>query len=206
MLLLPGLLFAQHKKHPKKPAYNEEAEIALLRKHYDCFYTGKYSVEQRNEFYPFNTAGKIQLLSFMQPYDRFGDKEPTDGGPMYVQQADSSYAINESRVVIRLTLGKTDIDSLTNILYNYGFTPIRKPRTNVILINEPNGCYEPRSALLFLDVEGKVKEYIEYCFSCQGMSKSSQKISGYVMCNGKYEMLRQFFFNKGLTFGIRLRN
>jgi len=198
LLVIPGVASAQHKKHQKKAAYSQAVEDSIFRKHFECFYSAKYTAAQRNALYPFNRAIKIQLISFRSTYERTTEAYTPDyTNAMYTLTADSSYKINQVRLVKSLLLDKAGVDSLTDLLYNYGYTPVRKTNSN--LINEPTGCYDPRNAILFIGEDGKVIEWLEYCFTCSGYRKSSRKIAGYDFCDEKYEMLRKFFFDRGLT-------
>lgn len=199
-LLLPVAAFPQHKH--KQAKFNQAVEDSIFRKHFECFYMPAYTNVQRKSFYPFNIAAKIEVIKCMAPEDQLiedGDTAATNEAqkPLYIKVADGSYKINRKRIFQSIILTKGGIDSLTNILYNYGYTPVRKTKSN--LIDEPTGCYQPRNAILFIGEDGKVKEWMEYCFTCLGYRHSSDKIKNYDFCNQKYEMLRKFFFDRELT-------
>ncbi len=87
------------------------------------------------------------------------------------------------------------MDSLTDILYNYGFGgPIR--------IQTESMCYDPHNAISFVDKQGKVFAYIEICFLCGKTRGSSEKISLGEMCDQKIDMLRRFFKTVGIEYGV----
>lgn len=202
LLVIPAMASAQHKKHRKKVVYNEAVEDSIYRKHFECFYSAKYTAAQRKVFYPFSLAAKIELINCMAPIDHLIDESDTAKAnavakPLYTKLVDGSWKINRLRVHRSVILNEAEVDSLTDILYNYGYTPVRK--TSSELINEPTGCYEPRNAILFIGEDGKIKEWIEYCFTCSGSEKSSEKIRDYDFCNEKYGMLRNFFSIRNLT-------
>jgi hypothetical protein len=87
------------------------------------------------------------------------------------------------------------VDILTDILYNYGYG-------GPVYIGSEPLCYNPKNAILFLDRNGKVFEYVEICFECQKTKESSEKILLGQMCDEKMNMLKQFFKKIGIEFGI----
>lgn len=201
---MPALASAQHKKHHKRVAYSQAVEDSIYRKHFECFYSARYTAAQRSAFYPFNKAVKVQLIRFSQPTD-VGKWPDTISAEELKKQAYLPLSLGGFKgttIRLRETLFLTQpgIDTLTDILYNYSYTPVRKTNSN--LIDEPT-CYEPRNAILFIDADGKVIAWMEYCFTCSGYRHSSTKIN-YDFCNEKYEMLRKFFFDRGLTRITRL--
>ena len=93
------------------------------------------------------------------------------------------------------TLNKTEVQNLTNIIYNTGY------KGHIFTISE-SGCYNPRNAILFVDAIGKTFAFIEICFQCQGRRTSSAKVKVGEFCNQKYDLLKDFFKNAGIEIGI----
>lgn len=88
-----------------------------------------------------------------------------------------------------------EVDKLTDIFYNYGFR-------GKIYTMSLAACYSPRNAILFLDNKGKIIEFIEICFECQRVSKSSDKVSLGEMYDQKLNMLFELFKEVGIEYGI----
>lgn len=63
-------------------------------------------------------------------------------------------------------------------------------------------CYNPRNAILFLDIDNKVFEFIEICFECDKTEESSDKVNLGIMCNQKLDMVKEFFKEVGVEYGI----
>jgi hypothetical protein len=88
----------------------------------------------------------------------------------------------------------TQVDNLTDILYNYGVWVITH-------IAGTHDCYNPRNAIIFLDKNGKPFEYIEICFECKRTEESSTRISIGQPCDQKMDMLKDFFSKAGIEYG-----
>ena len=157
----------------------KEIKLPKLKGDLNCFYKPKYSPAQRNQFYPFNIAETIKLISFR--YHRHN----------YPIKGDS--LLTDSLVEVKV-LSKTETNELTDILYNNFY----KKQPNYGSITE---CFSPRNAILFYDKLGHLKEYILICFHCSNHKESSNKIYFGSDCIQKMEKLRQFFVLSGLKFG-----
>lgn len=200
---------AQHKGKRNK-AMSDKTENDVFARHAQCYYHKKYSARQRIFFYPFKGASEVKLIGFRADWDKVisetGEEDTivSNAGrkPMYSRNNSNYYELNKGRLVNTIKLSRQGIDSLTDILYNYGYTPVKLP-SNVILIDEPTGCYEPRNAILFIDANGKIKEYMEFCFTCEQTRWSSRKIKDVIFCMNKYAMMRRFFFKNGITYGTK---
>jgi len=64
------------------------------------------------------------------------------------------------------TLIPSQVDTLTDLTYNYGFKLKYKSKRKVYFIGRLTQCYNPRNAILFLDKNNNVFEFIEICFEC----------------------------------------
>ncbi|SRR5579871_5018887 len=145
----------------------------------NCFYKPKYSEAQRNQFYPFNIADTIKLISFRYHRHNY----PIKGDTLLI----------DSLIEIKV-LSKAEINNLTDILYNNFY----KKQRNYGSITQ---CFFPRNAFLFYDKVGHLREYILICFHCSRHEESSNKIYFGSNCIQKVEKLQQFFVSLGIKFG-----
>lgn len=87
-------------------------------------------------------------------------------------------------------------DSLTDILFNYGY--IKEPT-----IEDLTKCYAPRNGVLFLNEKGKVFEFIEICFACKKVVYSyHKKADAEDFERPKFKLLREFFIKNNIEYGI----
>jgi hypothetical protein len=166
--------------------YGQNAE----EQNHNCIKKNFTSFTARLKKYPFNLTAEIQFVSFK-------------GGVYLIDneivREDSLPRINDSILYSKLIEVKTltfpQIDKLTDIFYNYGF------RGPIHTMSETE-CYNPRNAILFLDKNNKVIEFIEICFECRKTSESTDKISMGEMCKQKLNMLFDLFKIVGIEYGI----
>ena len=186
VLLFTQLAYAQ-KGIP--PPTKKEAE--LDRKNSNCVKKVNNSFTTRLKNYPFNQVAQIQLVSFKGGIDtsEFQDMKMNDSLPML------NDTVCYSKLVEVRTITYNQVDKLTDILYNYGFG-------GPVYIGSSSMCYFPRNAILFLDANGKVYEFIEICFECRETRTSSERISLGQMCNQKMQMLKNFFKDAQIEYGI----
>ena len=90
-------------------------------------------------------------------------------------------------------LNKSDMKSLTNILYNHSFSG-KKYEVETM-------CYTPRNAIIFYNDRGFAFEWIEICFECSQYKKTSAKVQAGDFCIGKYELLKAFFQKNRIKYG-----
>ncbi|MFT3935842.1 MAG: hypothetical protein QM726_19595 [Chitinophagaceae bacterium] len=158
--------------------------VPKLKGDLNCFYKRKYSPIQRTYFYPFNIKGSIELVSF-----RYHKRNcPVEPG-----------ALLTDSLIERKVLSLTEIDSLTDILYNNFY----KQRPNYLSLTQ---CFSPRNAILFYDKAGRLKENILLCFHCSRHEESSDKVNFGSDCIQKLEKIRQFFISVGVHFGTDIEN
>lgn len=153
----------------------------------ECYFSNRYSVVERRNIYPFKTAAKVLLISY---------NEERGGVP-----------VKNGRLVDSLTLEQTllngtQIDSLTNILYNIGYTPIKRRFLGSLGAN----CYEPRNGVVFMDAAGNTFAYIEICFGCNHTRVFPEKVKQGEYCSTKFELLRNFFNIAGIKYGTQDRD
>ncbi|MCQ6958486.1 hypothetical protein [Mucilaginibacter aquariorum] len=216
MLSLPCLLFGQRKKYRLPPPLPpSKKENALAEKHAQCFNSHTYNALQRRDFVPFNKALTVKLISFdvdNEPnrpvYDdngKFieGDTTKQDTVLVLTPMAKNNFSLNLRKVKEIKTLTTADVDALTEIMYNIGETPVK---ADFLEIADPGySCYNPRNAILFMDIKGQITHYIEICFECHRYYFSSSKMRSIAYCTQKMDLLKQFFFKKNIRFGT-IRN
>jgi len=192
LLFLTQLAFGQKNnlsKNPPQPPTKKEMEME--EKNHHCVKKTNKTFTARLKKYPFNVATQIQLVSFKAGVDTSQLQD--------MKNLDSLPRLNDTICYSKLTELKSitfpQIDKLTDILYNYGYG-------GTIHIGSIPLCYFPRNAILFLDKNGKVFEYIEICFECSKTKESSDKISLGQMCDEKMGMLKDFFKTVGIEYGI----
>ena len=161
-LIWPCQLSGQSKKRvlspPGPPSKKEEA---LAEKHNRCFHQNIYNSRQRRAFFPFNKADTIKLISFeaeLGPKDLNDDSTTHDTVPILVPIAKDQFSVNSQKVKEAKILTTRGINSLTDILYNVGFTPVKNLSFEISDLGAR--CYEPRNAILFIDGKGNVTQYM----------------------------------------------
>ena len=167
------------------PSNSQEQNSADL-----CIQKKSINSEKRLKIYPFNIASEIKFVSFK-------NLETQDGETFY--DGHSIPKLNGKVDVVKLLEVKVaniyEINSLTNILFNYGL----KRESNTI---ETVGCYEPRNAILFYNSNGEIFEYIEICFQCKQMYYGNNKADIVQNCVIKLDLIKQIFLKSGIKFGI----
>ena len=198
--------FAQHSSHKRKkysphPIYINEKYLQCLRKN-------KYSPAQRLRFYPFNKAKHVKLVAFedylgAQPnvQIRIDDtiKPPNYDSIWKARVPFKKTEIDYSTFKEIKTLDKTQVDQLTDLLYNIGYAGPRQ-------IEGHAKCYDPRNAILFVDTRGRTFAYLEICFQCQEYRVSSQKLMMGEFCEQKTNLIKSFFKTAGIQLGITKLN
>lgn len=187
LLLVSQFTLAQHKRRlPGPPVPNPQEELRSDIAG-ECYFSNRYSVAQRRNIYPFKNADKVLLISF---------NEEQGGVPV------NHGHLNNSKTLEQLLLTTSQTDSLTNILYNIGFTPIEG---GVPMVSEAS-CYEPRNGIIFMDKAGRAFAFIEICFGCQRTRVFPEKIKQGEYCSTKFELLRNFFSTTGIKYGTQDRD
>ncbi|MCD8740889.1 hypothetical protein LT679_09780 [Mucilaginibacter roseus] len=195
LLLIAFYCSAQDKLHKVTPSQSEQY----------CVYVGKHDAANRKSFYPFNKSVKIELIGFLDEVQwtnliKTADSARNLKKEMYIKLDDKSYRLNKGRLMATTVLSHHKIDELTDILYNYKYPPMQSSKGS-ILIDEPVGCYNPRNAIVFKDLNNKIIEYIEICFECSKSKFSSAEIRTPNYCGRTYRMLKDFFVDNGIAYG-----
>lgn len=146
-----------------------------------CTHFGKLSLKQRLARYPFNKAKSVMLTSF---------KDASNLHPDY--DRDKKSILSLSNIEDKKVLTAADIDELTDLLFNVGYDT-----DNLIKTMIPD-CPELKNAIIFLDDKGQPFDYIGVYFGCNASEYDINKIQFPLNCDEKYDMLGQFFSERGI--------
>lgn len=192
LLVFVQSVYAQQSASPFGPQEGATEGVYTV----PCAKKTRFSFASRIKHYPFNLSAQVQFISFdgLVKLSDNGEFTFFSSEPAYL---DGTYPPGTTPVGMKeiRTLTLRQIDSLTNILYNYGFA--RKATTCRV-----KQCYSPRNAILFRDGDGKVIAFIEICFLCENTRESSDQISLGEMCEQKLDMLKALFRQIGIKYGI----
>lgn len=171
-----------------------EQEQILYEESRQCGKVYALQPTERRKKNPFSKASTIQLVSFKN--------NSTDELNYY---KDSLPRMNDtvcySKLFEVITLRSSQIDILTDLLYNYGKKTTYTPPKGVFLTGSIPSCYNPRNAILFIDQNNRVSDFIEICFKCDDWRTSSKKIDLGESCTDKLKLLKQFFLEVGINYG-----
>jgi hypothetical protein len=173
-----------------------QREERLMKQSRDCSKVRSISPGERRKLYPFNKAALIQLVSFKSNIDQKTGEPYKDSLPLLHD------TVCFSKLFEVKTLTNFQSDSLSDLIFNYGFISRYKPKGNVYFISTVLQCYNPRNAILFLDKDRKVFEFIEICFECERTKSSSDRVSIGTECNQKLQLLKSLFKQVGIRFGL----
>jgi hypothetical protein len=147
---------------------------------YNCVKRYNYPLAERLKNYPFLVAADVMLVSFHDSIRRL----PMQDNKVLISK------LSETRI-----LNSIEIDSLTSLLYNYAVKGDTFSYT-------PATCYIPRNAILFINARGEAFEFIEICFECNRTRLSSTSINDGISCQAKFSLLKKFFAELGIRYGI----
>ncbi len=164
-----------------------------------CAFYNDYSLEQRMKIMPFRRARKIELVSFEDEIlDTLIESSPFKTSRGEIPKKDKK--IDRSQLIDMIQLSPVQTDSLTNILFNYDYGRARYG----IYTESRSGCYSPRHALLFYRKESDKEPfaYFEVCLECREVKTFPKQYKLGSFCDGKYAMLREFFRQTGIKYGL----
>lgn len=173
--------FAQFRKLDTLPPAAGGYPKSILKieaENHKCVKLPKKSFSTILKKYPFTKTAQIKLVSFK------GTTLPFENDTVCF-----------SKLTEIQTLTLSQIDSLTDLMYNVGFG-------GTILIVEELSCYNPRNAILFIDSSGKTFEFIEICFECEQVVCSSEMVDFGEICNEKFSLVKKQFLHAGIKYGI----
>jgi cytochrome oxidase Cu insertion factor (SCO1/SenC/PrrC family) len=183
-LFLSTILHAQSGQKPPAPVQDSDDK---------CYHNGKLKPSERLKNYPFNEAQKVLLVSFDEEAD--WEKQHGTGGLIENYTPVFRDTLFENKLHEKQQLSKAGIDSLTDVLYSFSYK--KTPS-----VEKDKDCYQPRNAIVFINKDGQAFAFIEVCFECQNYKTSDAKILTGDFCEGKYELLRNFFKKEGIKTGV----
>lgn len=137
--------------------------------------------EMKNTF-PFNASDKVELVSYECRKDSYSDDNLISGDKFTVDN-----------IKQRVSLGKSQRDSIFSILYNYKPSPVGLDTLQA-------DCYNPRHSIVFYE-KSKAIAFFEICFECGG-TRQSKGVDFGQFCPEKMCMLQTFFKTNGADFGV----
>jgi hypothetical protein len=201
-LISASATFAQHSSHKRK--HYSPHVIYINEKYLQCLRKNKYSPAQRLKFYPFNKAKQVKLVAFEDYLGAQPNVQITIGDTIKTPNYDSIWkarvpfkkaGVDYSTFKEIKTLNKTQVDQLTDLLYNIGYAGPKQ-------VEPGSKCYDPRNAILFIDSRGRTFAYIEICFECQEYRVSSKKLMLGEFCEQKLDRIKSFFKSAGVELGV----
>jgi hypothetical protein len=153
-----------------------------------CKRTTNIKTKDIEKNYPFNTAKTIKIVSFKT--------KDSDAVEYEIPKLDGQ--VDLSRLFEIRTLTRKSRARLLDILVNYNFDTTSGDSFGVRI----KMCYLPRHAILFENEEGQVFSYIEICFECLRYKIEPKDMNIGQFCYDKYDMLKVFFGDNGIKYGI----
>jgi hypothetical protein len=147
--------------------------ISFGSEKYDCIYKKNSTVDWTKK-YPFVNAEKIIWVSWKQT----GKERPKT--IMNFTTDSIQWQIFSDTITIDFASEK----KLTDILFNYKY----RVKGNYDLSSK---CYDPRDAVLFLDKNGRLIDYVEMCFECTDYRLMTTKWK-FDFCEGKLDLLAKY--------------
>lgn len=203
VLIISYWLVGCKSAQPKVHDHNLPLEYENSRYNTKCTYSNRFSLENRQSRMPFRKSKKVVLVSYdggvkvePLPNEVGNKKEGLIQNPFPSKYTSyNGVAFYES-----FLLDEKQVDGLTNILFNYAYW---RDENEVIQFVGPT-CYSPRHMILFYG-ESNDKEpfaWIEICLQCKKHRAYPGKFDLGNFCEGKYDLLREFFRQTGITYGL----
>lgn len=190
-------ILAQNSKPKKKQRTRSEREMGWEKGYKnefsDCEIYNKFTAKQRLTMYPFSKAAKVLAISYK--YGGWGDMEDEKLQSPKIGLNIINGLLDTTTLIEQKGLSNKEIDELTNLFFN---TDYKKKDVNSIT---RGACFEPRNALIFLDSNNQVVDYLEICFTCAESRAGSDDLKIGVLCNQKYKMFSDYFKNVGVRYG-----
>lgn len=148
-----------------------------------CVRVNDFSVEKRNQNYPFNKAKRIVFTSFEEDHrkllknkDRVYEKDEIISymhGEIMQEYFDSlklDFArYNPDDFEEKVDLNEEQKNEFTDLIFNFG-----NNHNNAVMW--ATKCYMPRNAILFFDDRNNLFEFIEICFECSRYRTSDDNV------------------------------
>ncbi len=172
-----------------------------------CSKVNDFSVEERNQNYPYNKASRIVFTSFKGNHGKLsGNKDKIDKKEKDVYMSgqamreyfdmlkDDFSKYNPNYFEERFDLSEEQKNELTDLIFNFG-----NNAENAVMWAA--ACYMPRNAILFFDENDDLFEFIEICFECNRYRTSTDKIDLNNNCGKKLGLLKGLFVKAGIEYG-----
>ena len=174
-----------------------------------CVKINNFSVEQRNQNYPFNKAKRIVFTSFKEnskkllrnkneTYEKNEIIRYIEGEVMkeYFDSLKVDFSrYNPDDFEEKIDLSEKQKDELTNLIFNFG-------TENKDIDVGAAKCYVPRNAILYFDENNQLFAYMEVCFECNQYRVSDDKIDFHNDCGEKLYLLKDLFAKVGIKYGV----
>jgi len=198
-------LFAQNTKLTKKKKAQKTNTIADWEKNYkveidDCGFSNKYTAQQRLAMYPFSKAAKVLAVSYKcrgMDTDELNALKKFPRRGLYINNG----ILDTTTLIETKKLNTEQTNELTRLIFN-----IKYKNKSEFDIEEFGKCFEPRNALIILNSDDKVIDYLEICFECKQNNSKSERFNIGIICNQKYELFSNYFKSIGVSYGTLGRN
>jgi hypothetical protein len=161
----------------------------------DCSFTNKYTPQQRLAMYHFSKATKVLAVYYKY---RGIDTDNTNGLNNFPRRGlyINNGILDTTTLIETKKLKTKQIDELTKLIFNTDYK--NKWKLHMVDFGK---CFEPRNALIFLDSDDKVIDYLEICFECKQNYSKSELFDIGILCNQKYELFSNYFKSIGVSYG-----
>lgn len=162
----------------------------LFYKNMSCVKQDKLTVSERNKIYPYNISAKVVLATYL-PKEKGAQVMGSEMQDYFRSLKEDRILFDKKRFKEFIYLKDNQKNELTDIIFNYGY----KKNLN---IGMHSLCYMPNNAILFLDKDDNLLEFIEICFDCNEFRTSNEEITLGDKCMQKMNLLDDFFLKSGI--------
>jgi len=202
LALIVSALFAQRTKPKPVKKATKASSVADWEKetrdeYSDCAYYEKYTVQQRRSLYPFSQAKRVLAVSFK--YAGFGPDDPLSNLAALPKEGlfINDGLMDTTTLVEKKELNIRQVDQLSRLIFNTDYK--KNDRAHIVSFGK---CFESRNAIIFLDQDNRVIDFLEICFSCKQYHSGSEQLDPGILCTQKYELLSNYFKSVGISYGI----
>ncbi len=174
-----------------------------------CVRIKNFSIEERNQNYPFNKATRIVFASFNDHHRKLSQNKNKiyEKGEIIsyiegeiMQEYFDSLKVDFTRYnpddfEEKVDLNDEQKNELTDLIFNFG-----TKKKNLTVGGAK--CYTPRNAILFFDENNQLFGFLEICFQCNGFRKSIKEIDLDDKCGEKLYLLKDQFAKAGIEYGV----
>lgn len=186
------------KKEKLPPPATVEADIEIRYEH-----THRYTIAQLRKRFLLKKSKQVLLISYTCTNEECistsivdnNDTQPAKAPVNKVRHGVDTLGYKEVREI--MILNSDQVDSLMTMMYNV--RQISGPRATL-------GCYYPRNSIVFLNALNEKVAFIDMCFECYNLVASHKDLKADETLKGKYEMMREFFYNAGIMYGTVTKN